>query len=187
MPYSDIGTKNMEESKMKKVLAILFAVSLCISSLYTVAFAEEEKSNEMIPVCVSVPEGWDAPCCWAWADDGTNAFEAWPGEQLEPLDDGWYYTYVPRFVQNIIVNASDASVQTEGIAVEAGKAVWITVADDATASVSYEAQSMAEVPEYVEKFTVHAYVPLTWKSVNLWAWSAPDGTNAFAVARSGYG
>ena len=93
---------------MKKVLAILFAVSLCISSLYTVAFAEEEMSNEMIPVCVSVPEGWDAPCCWAWADDGTNAFEAWPGEQLEPLDDGWYYTYVPRFVQNIIVNASEA-------------------------------------------------------------------------------
>ena len=135
---------------MKKVLAILFAVSLCISSLYTVAFAEEEKSNEMIPVCVSVPEGWDAPCCWAWADDGTNAFEAWPGEQFEPLDDGWYYTYVPRFVQNIIVNASEASVQTE-------------------------------VPEYVEKFTVHAYVPLTWKSVNLWAWSAPDGTNAFAA------
>lgn len=127
---------------MKKVLAILFAVSLCISSLYTVAFAEEEKSNEMIPICVSVPEGWDAPCCWAWADDGTNAFEAWPGEQLEPLDDGWYYTYVPRFVQNIIVNASEASVQTEGIAVEAGKAVWITVADDATASVSYEAQSI---------------------------------------------
>ena len=80
--------------------------------------------------------------------------------QLEPLDDGWYYTYVPRFVQNIIVNASEASVQTEGIAVEAGKAVWITVADDATASVSYEAQSMAEIPEYVEKFTVHAYVPL---------------------------
>ena len=82
---------------MKKVLAILFAVSLCISSLYTVAFAEEEMSNEMIPVCVSVPEGWDAPCCWAWADDGTNAFEAWPGEQLEPLDDGWYYTYLLCF------------------------------------------------------------------------------------------
>ena len=40
---------------------------------------------------------------------------------------------------------------------------------------------MAEIPEYVEKFTVHAYVPLTWKSVNLWAWSAPDGTNAFAA------
>ena len=33
---------------MKKVLTILLAVSLCISSLYTVAFAEEEKSNEMI-------------------------------------------------------------------------------------------------------------------------------------------
>ena len=46
---------------MKKVLAILFAVSLCISSLYTVAFAEEEKSNEMIPVCVSVPEAGTLP------------------------------------------------------------------------------------------------------------------------------
>ena len=76
---------------MKKVLAILFAVSLCISSLYTVAFAEEEMSNEMIPVCVSVPEGWDDPCCWAWADDGTNAFEQYrndirPSFDLRPID-----------------------------------------------------------------------------------------------------
>ena len=35
---------------MKKVLAILFAVSLCISSLYTVAFAEEEMSNDFVGV-----------------------------------------------------------------------------------------------------------------------------------------
>ena len=35
---------------MKKVLAILFAVSLCISSLYPVAFAEEEMSNDIVGV-----------------------------------------------------------------------------------------------------------------------------------------
>ena len=136
----------------------------------------------MIPVVVQVPEGWGTPNLWAWADDGTNAFAAWPGEEMDALAEGWYYTYVPGFVQNVIVNANqgtDAAVQTEGIVVEAGKEVWITVAEDLTASVAYEAQLRGEIPAYVEKFVVHAYVPLSWKTVNLWAWSAPDGTNAF--------
>lgn len=165
---------------MKKTIAILIAAVLMLSALSLTAFAAED--NEMIPVVVSVPEGWDAPNLWAWADDGTNAFAAWPGEEMEALAEGWYYTYVPSFVQNVIVNANqgtDAAVQTDGIVVEAGKEVWITVAEDNTAAVSYEAQLRGEIPEYVEKFVVHAYVPLSWKTVNMWAWSAPDGTNAF--------
>lgn len=165
---------------MKKTFAILIAVMLCVSCLSLTAFADE--GNEMIPVVVKVPEGWEAPNLWAWADDGTNAFAAWPGEEMEVLAEGWYYIYVPSFVQNVIVNANqgtDAAIQTDGIAVEAGKEVWITVAEDKTASVSYEAQLRGEIPAYVEKFLVHAYVPLSWKTVNLWAWSAPDGTNAF--------
>ena len=165
---------------MKKAIAILVSVLLMMSVLSLTAFAAED--DEMVPVVVQVPEGWDAPHVWAWADDGTNAFAAWPGEEMEPLAEGWYYIYVPGFVQNVIVNANqgtDAAVQTDGIVVEAGKEVWITVAEDATASVSYEAQLRGEIPAYVEKFVVHAYVPLSWKTVNLWAWSAPDGTNAF--------
>lgn len=165
---------------MKKSIAILIAVVLCISCLSVTAFAAE--TDEMVPILVKVPEGWDAPSCWAWADDGTNAFAAWPGEALEEWSEGWYYIYVPGFVQNVIVNANqgtDAAVQTDGIPVEAGKEVWITVEEDGSAAVSYEAQLRGEIPEYVEKFTVHAYVPLSWKTVNLWAWSAPDGTNAF--------
>lgn len=165
---------------MKKAIAVLIAVMLMLSVLSLTAFAAED--NEMVPVVVSVPEGWDAPNLWAWADDGTNAFAAWPGEELEPLAEGWYYIYVPSFVQNVIVNANqgtDDAVQTDGIVVEAGKEVWITVAEDGTASVSYEAQLRGEIPAYVEKFAVHAYVPLSWKTVNMWAWSAPDGTNAF--------
>ena len=167
---------------MKKTIAILIAVMLTLSMLSLTAFAAED--NEMIPVVVSVPEGWDAPHAWAWADDGTNAFAAWPGEAMEQLEDGWYYIYVPSFVQNVIVNANqgtDAAVQTDGVVVEAGKAVWVTVAEDNTATISYEAQNTSEIPEYVEKFIVHAYVPLEWKTVNMWAWSAPDGTNAFAA------
>lgn len=165
---------------MKKAIAILFALMLMVSCLSLTTFAVED--SEMIPVVVKVPEGWDAPNLWAWADDGTNAFAAWPGEALEELAEGWYYIWVPNFVQNVIVNANqstDSPVQTEGIAVEAGKEVWITVAEDATAEVSYEAQMRGEIPAYVEKFVVHAYVPLSWKTVNMWAWSAPDGTNAF--------
>ena len=165
---------------MKKAITILVSVLLMMSVLSLTAFAAED--DEMVPVVVQVPEGWDAPHVWAWADDGTNAFAAWPGEEMEPLAEGWYYIYVPGFVQNVIVNANqgtDAAAQTDGIVVEAGKEVWITVAEDATASVSYEAQLRGEIPAYVEKFVVHAYVPLSWKTVNLWAWSAPDGTNAF--------
>ena len=165
---------------MKKAIAIFVSVLLMMSVLSLTAFAAED--DEMVPVVVQVPKGWDAPHVWAWADDGTNAFAAWPGEEMEPLAEGWYYIYVPGFVQNVIVNANqgtDAAVQTDGIVVEAGKEVWITVAEDATASVSYEAQLRGKIPAYVEKFVVHAYVPLSWKTVNLWAWSAPDGTNAF--------
>ena len=165
---------------MKKTIAILIALMLMVSCLSLTAFAAED--SEMVPVVVKVPEGWDAPNLWAWADDGTNAFAAWPGEPLEELAEGWYYIWVPNFVSNVIVNANqgtDAAVQTDGVVVEAGKEVWITVAEDKTAEVSYEAQLRGEIPAYVEKFVVHAYVPLSWKTVNMWAWSAPDGTNAF--------
>lgn len=165
---------------MKKTIAILIALMLMVSCLSLTAFAAED--SEMVPVVVKVPEGWDAPNLWAWADDGTNAFAAWPGEAMEELAEGWYYIWVPNFVQNVIVNANqgtDAAIQTDGIVVEAGKEVWITVAEDKTAEVSYEAQLRGEIPAYVEKFVVHAYVPLSWKTVNMWAWSAPDGTNAF--------
>ena len=164
---------------MKKITAVLLALMLCVCCLSATAFAENE---EMVPVLVNVPESWGVPNLWAWADDGTNAFSAWPGEALEPLAEGWYYIYVPSFVQNVIVNANqgtDNAVQTEGIVVEAGKEVWIKVGEDAAAELSYEAQLRGDIPAYVEKFIVHAYVPLSWKTVNLWAWSAPDGTNAF--------
>lgn len=164
---------------MKKKIATLFAALLIMACMPLTVFAAE--TNEMVPVVAQVPEDWEAPHLWAWSDDGTNAFEAWPGEEMESLGDGWYYSYVPSFVQNVIVNANnetDAPTQTDGVVVEAGKPVWVTVAADKTATVSYDAQT-GEIPEYVEKFVVHAYVPLDWKTVNMWAWSAPDGTNAF--------
>ena len=65
---------------MKKILAFCLLFVMCFALLGTTAFAD---NDEMIPVYAKVPEGWDGPCVWAWADDGTNAFAAWPGEELE--------------------------------------------------------------------------------------------------------
>ncbi len=162
-------------------MTVLLAVLMCFAGINTNAYAAEAK--EMVSVVVNVPSNWETPHLWAWNDDGTNAFDAWPGEEMTKLDDGWYYTYVPDFVQNVIVNANNdtEAVQTEGLIVEAGKAVWITVNEDLSAEIAYEAKNTAEIPEYVEMFKVHAYVPLAWKTVNMWAWSAPDGTNAFSA------
>ena len=164
---------------MKKMLLWMLCAVLLLAAL-PVSLAEEDV--EMVPVLAQVPDGWEGPHLWAWSDDGANAFEAWPGEAMQPLgESGWYYAYVPGFVQNAIVSANDAAVQTEGVVIEAGKAAWIAIADDLSCTVSYEAQADEAIPEYVEMFTVHAYVPLAWETVNLWAWSAPDGTNASAA------
>ena len=47
---------------MKKIIAILIAVMLCVFCLSLTAFVAE--SDEMIPVVVSIPEDWDAPNLW---------------------------------------------------------------------------------------------------------------------------
>ena len=99
---------------MKKIFAVLLSVMMLLGMLAVTAFADESADETMIPVVVQVPEGWGTPNLWAWADDGTNAFAAWPGEEMDALAEGWYYTYVPAFVQNVIVNANqgtDAAVQ----------------------------------------------------------------------------
>ena len=141
---------------MKKMLLWMLCAVLLLAAL-PVSLAEEDV--EMVPVLAQVPDGWEGPHLWAWSDDGANAFEAWPGESMQPLgESGWYYAYVPGFVQNAIVSANDAAVQTEGVVIEAGKAAWIAIADDLSCTVSYEAQADEAIPEYVEMFTVHAYV-----------------------------
>ena len=163
---------------MKKLMALLLCV-LIIACLSTAVAADVGDTAEMVPVLADVPDGWETPCCWAWADDGTNAFAAWPGGQMEPLgDSGWYYIYVPSFVQNVIISANEAAVQTAGDAVEAGSEVWIAIADDLTTTVSYDAQTDVEIPVYVETFTVHAYVPLEWESVSV----STDGGEAAAMS-----
>ena len=147
------------------------------------ANAETKQDTEVRnALYVQVPEDWTDPCVWAWDSDGNNAFAAWPGEEMETdtANDGWYYIWLPDWANHVIVNANEGSVQTEEQILDTN-AAWITVTAADAVEITYEKQTTGETPAYVEKFVIHAKVDETWNTPCLWAWSAPDGTNAFAA------
>jgi len=131
---------------------------------------------ERISVYARVPASWEGPCLWAWLDpDGTGAFSAWPGGEMKSNGD-WYAIKVPSFINSIIINANAGDNQTSDYkGLEQGKDIWVVVADDSTAEIFYENPDLM-VPD----ITVRAQVPADWGVPNLWAWSHPDGTNAFS-------
>ena len=166
-------------SRVKHLFAVaLAALMLCLLMPIT-AFAEEASDGKML-IYAKLPSDWSAPHLWAWADDGTNAFDAWPGGEMEAdsNNDGWYYCWIPENTNNIIINANEAAVQTGDYKLE-NKNAWVTVTDAENVEISYDAQTTGDLPEYVEKFKIHAQVPDDWQDVCLWAWSTPDGKNAF--------
>ena len=164
---------------MKKIAAFLF-LSVMAFMLFSPAQVRAEEDREV--VFVQVPGDWSDPCVWAWDEEGNNAFAAWPGGETEVYEanEDWYYIHIPSWANHVIVNANGGSVQTGELVLEGGN-VWITVEDAENASVSYDALTDDDIPDYVEKFLIHATVPEGWENPCLWAWSAPDGTNAFAA------
>lgn len=161
----------------KKVTSLVVSLVLLLLMIPALAFAAD---GERIVVYAQVPEDWAAPCIWAWADDGTNAFAAWPGEEMKADENnpGWYYCWLPAAAGNVIVNANEGGVQTADQKLEA-KNAWLTIADADTVEISYEAKTTGEIPEYVETFAVHAKADESWQDIRIWAWLAPEGTNAF--------
>ncbi len=170
----------------KKCLTVLLALFTLAAVLLPVSAAEATETaaaDDMVVAYVSVPDDWENPCIWAWNDDGTNAFDAWPGGELEAdaANEGWYYIYLPAFANNVIINANDGTVQTGGELKSAGGSFWVTVTSPEEATITDEKLTTGEAPAYVEKIAIHARVPQAWEQVNLWAWLAPDGTNAFTA------
>lgn len=131
---------------------------------------------EKISLYAQVPADWNAPCLWAWLDpEGTGVFSAWPGGEMKESGD-WYNIKVPSWINSIIINANDGTVQTGDYKdLEIGKDIWVVVADDKTAEIYYENPELM-----VPNITVYAQIPADWENPSLWAWSHPDGTNAFA-------
>lgn len=161
----------------KKITAFLFMIVMATVFFTPVCARAEE---DRVAVYVQIPQEWNDPCVWAWDEDGNNAFAAWPGggTEVDAGNEGWYYIWVPSWANHVIVNANEGNVQTGELVLDGGN-VWITVEDAENAAVSYEALTQGDIPEYVETFTIHAGVPDSWESPCLWAWSAPDGTNAY--------
>lgn len=172
------GGRFMRKS-IKRIYALLCMVVMFVMMIPVMAFAAEADETK-VAINVKVPDDWQNPCVWAWDEDGNNAFEAWPGEECEatPDNEGWYYVWVPDWANHVIVNANAGEVQTGELVLD-GKDAWITVSDADNAEISYDAQTTGDTPEYTEKFLIHAKVDDSWENPNLWAWSAPDGTNAF--------
>lgn len=162
--------------KYLKRIGTFFTMLLMLTALWSMT-AMAATDTDRNAFYVQVPADWESPCVWAWDSDGNNAFEAWPGEEMEadPENEGWYYIWLPSFANHVIVNANDGSVQTEDISIDPAE-VWITVEADGTYDFSYTDPDKAAVAD----ITVHVSAPADWESPCLWAWSAPDGTNAFA-------
>lgn len=153
--------------QLKKITAFLLMSVVMIGAIPTVVSADE-KGDERNVIYVQAPDEWENPCIWAWNEDGTNAFEAWPGEEMdkEPSNEGWYYLWVPSYANHVIINANSGTVQTEEVILEEGNA-WVTINDDCSTSISYEALTDGEAPVYVDKFAVHVQVDDTWEEVSL--------------------
>ena len=133
-------------------------------------------------VYAEVPEDWEAPHLWAWADDGKGVFDTWPGGAMseDSENPGWYYLYVPKWASNVIVNANEGSVQTSDYQIGETD-IWLTVQDSDTVEISEVKLTTGELPKYVPMIDIYAKVPESWETVGLWAWSHPEGTNAFAA------
>lgn len=168
---------------MRKMLKKLSMVLLSVMMLMMTAGqlpVTAAPAEDMTVVYVQIPEDWEGPCIWAWDEDGNNAFEAWPGGTMEAdtANEGWYYAFIPNWATHVIINGNEGNVQTEEQILE-GKNAWLTVSSPEEVSISYAQQTEGEIPEYVETFPVHVKVPESWSEPNMWAWSAPDGTNVF--------
>lgn len=156
----------------------ILAALLSVFAVPLTAFAK--MGEERAAVYVQVPQDWENPCIWAWDEEGNNAFAAWPGEGMDAdsANEGWYYIWIPSWADHVIINANEGNVQTGELLLE-GTNTWIVITDAENTELFTEQQTKGEIPEYVEKFTVHVKVEESWKDPCLWAWSAPDGTNVF--------
>ena len=53
-------------------------------------------------------------------------------------DGDWYSIQVPGWINSVIINANEGSVQTTDLSVETGKDIWVVVTDAESAQVFYE-------------------------------------------------
>ena len=171
---------------MKKMIAIVLALMLCVSALSVVAFAAEDTYT----VHVKVPAGTATPKLWAWGDYG-DAFSTWPGNELT-ADGEWYVVDVPMGTVGLIVNTDGDTDKSADIAVDGDKDVWVTcsIGDDGhfvADSISYDGGNTTEQPEQPEQpaeITAY-YVAGTGALCNNVEWDPAAAENAMTKGEDG--
>ena len=68
--------------KYLKRIGTFFTMLLMLTALWSMT-AMAATDTDRNAFYVQVPADWESPCVWAWNSDGNNAFEAWPGEEME--------------------------------------------------------------------------------------------------------
>jgi LPXTG-motif cell wall-anchored protein len=169
------------KSRVIGVMVLTLLMSLFMTSS---AFAAEK-----FTIHAKTPAAWTEPGLWAWsAPDGTNVFEAWPGEKLveDETNEGWLSYELPGWVNSIIINEGvDGGGQTADVNVEA-KELWITVADDFSTTVAYEAPAGFTAAKATSDAAASTDMPKTGvvSAAGIWLGAAAlSGIGAMAAKR----
>lgn len=141
---------------MKRFIALLLAVSLCLS-LWACGSEPEvrtqpttEVTTEPIPdiiIRTMVPEDWSEPACAVWEEGSADAVEG----SMQSDDKKWFFLKVPGVVTGVRIGGNGGTVTTGDLTIEAGKDVWIHVVNPDYAFVHYEEPSQEQLDAEVDK------------------------------------
>lgn len=128
---------------MKKLLAILLALILCVGTLSVVSFAAND-----ITVHAYVPSEWGTPHIYGW---GNDASVAWPGTAMTQEDGQWYVGTLSANDANVIINNGDGQPQTIDMAFDGGyPELWVVVGtaggDGKFSGTVYYAEDEVQMP-----------------------------------------
>ena len=111
---------------MKKMIAIVLALMLCVSALSVVAFA----ADDTFTVHVKMPEGFGTPNIWAWgATNSMPAGAAWPGVAMTAAGE-WYTYEAPVGTTGLVINTAGDADKTADITIDGTADVWVVLTSD---------------------------------------------------------
>lgn len=91
-----------------------------------------------IKLSAVLPDDWRCPRVWAWSDkDGRNAFNIWPGIEMDREEDAWT-AYLPRWTDRLIISSMNEEHRSRDTAFEAGRDIFIKADDSGELALSYE-------------------------------------------------
>lgn len=129
---------------MRKLLAIVLALMLCVGVLSVAAFAANETTIHVV-----VPADWTTPHLYTWVKGGEGAI-TWPGTALEKEDDQWYVGKFPTSDNCVIINNGEGGAQTADLDdtyFDAGyPELWLVVGADSSATFYYEKPENLDAP-----------------------------------------